>query len=1072
MQIPLTRLIVLVVVLAVIIGGGAILVTIYPDLLWFDMVGYVAVYKSILLTKIFLGTIVGGFLLVVTLTNLYLLHRFTPSQLSPTLVESIPIAGELDFDLRKGLYIVLTLLAIGGSFLGGYIATGLDYWERFLRYSNASDLAFQSATSLAEPANRGATEVVIPRLDFDTRGLQNGDDVTIKDGNYRQVAKIQRIDITAEGDARIQLSQAIDFDTTQNTVLVSAAHDAIFHKNVAYYIFRMPLERLICGSLFALFLLLTVFTGVIYFFHGLLVSERNRFEPPQRVKAHLFVLIGSMLLFYAWKYQFAMYDLLYATSDVVRGGGGYAAIQARLPVLKILMVLAILCSLIFFISIFLRRISFAVGSIVVFFLVGFIGQVYPRLVQNLKVEPSKQELETKYINYNIKATLHAYDLEDDTVTEEEYPLKGGLSYEEIMSQENAAVINSVRLWDWRPLRRIFRQLQELRPQYDFADVDIDRYQMENGEPRQMMLSAREVNLDVPELREVRNDWFKRTYLYTHGYGAVLSPANEVDNGKPSMYVRDIDPINYEPEWPQPYRFKDDPGPRIYYGERTNHYVIVHPGREEELEFDYPEAFGQDFATYSYTGKGGVELSSFLRKLVYMLRFNNEIKFVLPGQITPTSRVLYHRNIKERIQKIAPFLRYDMDAYLVIHDGRLVWMIDAYTTTSRYPYSAPMQDVLRATIEGRGGRRAAGRILGGERPWGNYIRNSVKVTVDAYDGSVNFYLMERENDPIAECYRRIFPNLFKPFSTIHENLKKHIRYPSTMFLIQARMYQDYHMKEPVTFYAREDQWAIGQEVYDNTERPRPQTNPAQTSPFAPRQQMLPQTVANEQEVVPYYVVIKLPGEERAEFMLMLPFTPRGKPNLTAWLAARCDLPQYGQVLVYRFPKGVLAPGPMQVEKFIDVEPEISEQISLWNTEGSRVLRGNLLIIPMNNSLLYVEPIYIQSENEEGAIPELRRVVIGYKEKVVWGATLDEALLQMFGRRLAAVETPGELDTEESGVQGSEGESLTANQTSTLVKQAKQHFESAQAAQQAGNWAEYGRYLDLLETILIQLEANAQ
>jgi uncharacterized membrane protein (UPF0182 family) len=347
-----------------------------------------------------------------------------------------------------------------------------------------------------------------------------------------------------------------------------------------------------------------------------------------------------------------------------------------------------------------------------------------------------------------------------------------------------------------------------------------------------------------------------------------------------------------------------------------------------------------------------------------------------------------------------------------------------------------------------------------------------VTIDAYDGTVNFYLMEHEKDPIVECYRRIFPGLFKSFDAMPETLKRHIRYPATMFLIQARIYQDYHMKDPITFYASEDMWEIGEELYDSTERPRPQQPMPTTSPFGPRPQSLPSTITNVQEVAPYYVVLKLPDEERAEFMLMLPFTPKNKPNLTAWLAARCDLPQYGQMLVYRFPKGKLAPGPMQVENFISQKPEISEQISLWNTQGSRVLRGNLLIVPMSGSIPYIEPIYIQSENEEASIPELRRVVIGYKEEVVWGASLDEALLQMFGRMVAMEETQRVSPaTSETPVTPSTTR-LSQPQISELVKQANQHFERAQAALRAGNWAEYGRYLNLLEKTLKQLEANVR
>jgi uncharacterized protein len=1071
MDARLTRLIIPAAVLVVLFGVIAILVRIFPDILWFNMVGYIAVYWKILQWQIILGVLVGGLFLVVAMVNLYLLYRFTPSRLSPTLVEAIPIGGEIDFDLRKSIYTGLALLAVGFSLIMGYSATAR--WEHLLRYFNSKDLAFQSATPLVSGVEQGTTEVVVPELDVKAKALSARDAITIKEGNQQHSATIESINLSGNGQTQIRFSPPLQFNVTQKAVLVAPARDPIFRKNVSYYIFKMPIERFICGSLFGLFLLLTLFSGVLYFFHGSLVDDRNRFNPPTRVKAHLLTLGGLTLLFRAWNYRFAMYDLLYTVTDMVRGGGGYAAIRARLPLLQILLILTILCALVFIISIFLRQIRYAVGGFVIFLLVGMVGQVYPAFVQKWRVEPNKQELEAEYINYNIKATLHAYDLEDGTVTEEEYPLMGKLSYNGITNQENASVIKSIRLWDWRPLRRTFRQLQELRSQYDFPDVDIDRYPMENGDPRQVMLSGRELNIDdLP--REVRNDWFKRTYVYTHGYGAVLSPVNEVDDsGKPEMYIKNIDPIYYNPEWK--YRFDDNPGPRIYYGERTNHYVIVHPNRSEGLEFDYPETFGQDFAKYSYKGKGGVELSTFWRKFVYMLKFNNELKFVLPGEIMSDSRVLYHRNISDRVKKIAPFLRYDRDPYLVIHNGRLIWMIDAYTVTSLYPYSAAMQDVLRAEIAARQGQRAASRVVGSEKSWEkNYIRNAVKVTVDAYDGTVQFYIIEQEKDPIAECYSRMFPELFKPFDTLPEDFKSHIRYPVTMFLIQARIYQDYHMKDPITFYASEDQWEIGKELYDNTERPRTQSTSMPTSPFAPRQPVLPATVSNEQEVQPYYVVIRQPGEVRAEFMLMLPFTPKNKPNLTAWLAARCDLPQYGQLLVYRFPKGKLAPGPMQVENFISQEPNISQQISLWNTQGSRVLRGNLLIIPMGNSILYVEPIYIQSEDEKTAIPELRRVVIGYGEKVVWGASFDKALRQMFpaiGGQMVGTQQPSGSETT---IDATPVETLSANQTPilNLVQQANRYFEQAQSAQRTGDWAEYGRYQNLLKETLKQLAANAQ
>ena len=1054
-----TRLAIIGVILAALVGAVAIVVKIYPDVLWFNRVNYLGVYEKILWTKLFMGFAVGLFFAVVTLVNLYLIYRFTPSRLNPTLVESIFVTTDPEFDLRKTIYIALALLAIGLSVLMGYSAT--ERWEPLLRYFNAKDLTFQTATPIIVNENLNGNTIPVAQRDLDAKGLERGDSVTIKAEDRSETARVASI-----GTDSVQLDKEITLAQEERAVLVSTARDPIFNKNVNYYVFKMPLERYICGNLFGLFLLLIIFSGVLYFFHGSLFDDNNRFAPSTRVKAHLFILIGLTLLFRAWNYRFAMFDLLYTTNDVVRGGGGYAAIHARLPLLYFLAGFTVITALMFLATIFLRRTVYAVGCFGIFWVIVIIGQLYPVFVQKFRVEPRKQSLESEYINYNIKATLHAYDLEDDTVTEEEYPLTGELSYEGITSQANQSVINSVRLWDKRPLQRTFRQLQELRSQYDFADVDIDRYRMGTGEPRQVMLSGRE--LELPE--EVRNDWYKKTYVYTHGYGAVMSPVNEIVAGKPQIYMQDIDPITYHDDWPNGYRFNDEPGPRIYYGERTNHYVIVHPnylathpGRTEELEFDYPETFGQDFAKYAYKGQGGVPLSSFWRRLIYMLKFNNEINFILRGEITPESRVLYHRNIRERVSKIAPFLGYDSDPYLVVHNGRLIWMIDAYTTTTRYPYSTMTQRRLRRPVE-QGGLEVVLQ--------GNYIRNAVKVTVDAYDGNVNFYLMERENDPIVECYARIFPKLFKRFNEMPEALKTHIRYPALMFLAQARIYQDYHMKDPVTFYASEDQWEIGKELYDTTEAPRVQTAAPPGSPFGGRQQGGAQFTASrrtkEQEVAPYYVVIRQPGEEKAEFMLMLPFTPKNKPNLIAWLAARCDLPKYGQLLVYRFAKGKLTTGPMQVENFISQEPEISQQISLWNTQGSRVLRGNLLIIPMDNSILYVEPIYIQSEDEETAIPELRRVVIGYGENVVWGESFDEALRKMFPPTRQRLVDASSIPAVQGTLDGDADPSpAIAPLISDLAKEANTHFERGQAALRAGNWAEYGQHQRALEQTLNQL-----
>ena len=1049
------RFIITVAILAVVGGLGAIWVNLYPDFLWFEVVNYFSVYIKILTTKIWVGAIVGVCYLAILLTNIALIYRFTPAHLSPAFMGGADFMGdaaENPGDTRKMIYGALTLLAVLFSIMMGYAAS--DRWEIYLRYANAENLTFPAATPIVVEENLNSAEIPVSQLELQAKNIRIGDQISLQVNGTTQDARVEAI-----LDDAIRLNTPVQIEPGQKAFLTSPARDPIFDKDVAYYVFRMPAERYVCGTLFGIFMLVTIFAIVIYFFHGLITGDTSqfRFRPPFNVKAHLFTLVALTLLFRAWNYRFAMFDLLYTTNDVVRGGGGYAAMKARLPILYFLIGLTILCAIVFIISIFLRRNTLAFGGLAVFLIAGFLGQIYPVAIQRWQVEPRKQVLEADYINYNIKATLQAYGLAENTVTEEEYPLTEQLSYDDIRSPENASVFNSIRLWDWRPLRRTFRQLQELRTQYDFNDVDIDRYVVD-GEIRQVMLSGRELNINELPI-EIRNDWYKQTYTYTHGYGAVVSPVNEIDNGKPNMYIQGLPPIDYDEQWQ--HRFSETPGPRIYYGERTDRYVIVHPERSQGLEFDYPQE-GQQYAEYAYQGKGGVQLNSFWRKMVYMLKFDNEINFVLPGEISPTSRILYERNIKTRIQKIAPFLRYDGDPYIILHNGRLVWMIDAYTITHRYPYSVSMREFVSER------RRQIADAQQDAEPWGNYIRNSVKVVVDAYDGTVDFYVMEREQDPIAECYRRIFPDLFKSFEEMPEALKSHIRYPTSMFLIQARVYQDYHMKDPVTFYAGEDKWEIGRELYDNTDaQTRQAAAPQQPrSPFAPQQ--VPQTsAANGQPVEPYYVVIRLPGQEQSEFMLMLPFTPLNKPNLTAWLAARCDLPQYGQLLVYRFPKGKQVAGPMQVENFISQEPEISQQISLWNTQGSRVLRGNLLILPMNNSLLYVEPIYIQSEDEKTAIPELRRVVIGYGNEVVWGESLEEALVKMFGygtrpQTPTATATLGDRDTTDSGT---DQPSLQG-----LIEQANRYFNAGQEALRAGDWTEYGRYQQLLEETLRQLGGN--
>jgi len=854
-------------------------------------------------------------------------------------------------------------------------------------------------------------------------------------------------------------------------------NDPLFHKDVGYYVFKMPFLKSLYGWSFGLFFLLTLLTAVLYFFHGAIITDRNRFEPTRSVRAHLFSLVGITLLLKAWGYRFTMYNLLYASgTSVVKYGAGYAEAHARLPILWIMMVLCVITALAFFVSISIRRIRYAAVLFVLLFIVGFIGRVYPGVVQQFQVKPNEQDKERKYIEYNVNYTRKAYNLEK--IATNPYNAEAELTLDSV--KQNVSVMENIRLWDWRPLRRIYRALEEPRPVYEYVDVDIDRY-MVGGRSRQVMLAARELNYDKLERQD--KSWFKRTFVYTHGYGLSMSPVKEIVDGNPKMYIEKI-PLKYAPEWE--YRLLEDPnkpGPRIYHGERTDYYVIVNPNDTEPREFDYPSGEAEERYN-SYKGTGGVPISSFWRKFAYAWKFQS-YNILLSQDIKNGSRILYDRRIKDRVRAIAPFLKYDDDPYLVVHEGRLFWVLDAYTTTHLYPYSEPMEDVYKQEVTATRGLSFGRRVLRRELPWGNYVRNPVKVVLDAYNGNVEFYLMKNEREPIAECYRKIFGGLFRSFEEMPDALKQHIRYPLAIFWIQALKYEYYHMKDVTRFYFASDVWKIGKEVYDNTDRPREEEEVI-TEPVSRLGQPTTQTrttikQSNVQPVEPYYVILNLPGKQEAEFLLILPFSPATKEMImSAWLAAKCDEEDYGKLLLYQFPKEAESiPSPMRMEEYISRKAEISQALTLWDTGGSRVLRGNLLVIPMNNSLLYVEPIYIQSE-QQNAIPKIERVIVGYKDDVVMGTTLDDALMMMFGEGtvgagVSASPLPTEItpSTEVSKLLTSTAPPTKAIDVSirTFVTQARRQYDQAQAALRAGNWAEYGAKIKELEQTLKLLEEKA-
>ncbi|MFC1986565.1 UPF0182 family protein [Chloroflexota bacterium] len=658
--------------------------------------------------------------------------------------------------------------------------------------------------------------------------------------------------------------------------------------------------------------------------------------------------------------------------------------HANLPAQWILLVVVVILMGVVLVSV-LRRNSrwplYGIGGWIVASII--VGGIFPGMVQRFQVEPNELARERPYIEYNIQFTREAFAL--NRVEEQSFPAEEAPSPQDIA--QNEVTINNIRLWDPRPLKDTYNQRQSLRLYYDFNDVDVDRYTID-GDYRQVMLSARE--LSVEKLEPEAQTWVNRQLVYTHGYGLALSPVNEVSTeGLPNLMVKDIPPVGV----------LDIDRPQIYFGEKTNDYVIVKTKTEE---FDYP--MGDENVYGHYEGKGGVSLDGFIRRLVYAWQFG-DFNILISGELTPESRVLYYRNIRERVNHLAPFLMLDSDPYLVVIEGRLLWIQDAYTTSDRYPYSKPFGGI-------------------------NYIRNSVKAVIDAYDGSVTFYVTDPE-DTLIRTYQTIFPKLFVPAEQMPESLRAHIRYPEGMFNIQSVVYQTYHMRDARVFYNKEDLWAVPKEVY----------------------------FGSEQLMEPYYIIMRLPGEEKEEFLLMQPFTPERKKVTIGWLAARSDGENYGKLLAYLFPKERTVDGPSQIENRIGQDIVITEQLALWGRGGSRVIRGNLLMIPLGKSNLYVEPVFLEAET--GGLPQLKRVIVATGEQVAMEPTLKESLAAIFGAEAPLAEP---VVTPPVSV---EPEGPVAADIASLIEEAQQHYEQAQQYLKAGDWASYGSELDALKVVLEHL-----
>ena len=637
----------------------------------------------------------------------------------------------------------------------------------------------------------------------------------------------------------------------------------------------------------------------------------------------------------------------------------------------------------------LRRIRLLIAALLLVFGGSFLfAELIPGLFERFFVKPNELQLETPYIRQNIALTREAYNL--GKIAVKPFPAEQDLTFQSL--KDNSGTIDNIRLWDWQPLMDTYAQLQEIRTYYRFLDVDVDRYNLGDSY-RQVTLAARE--LDPLLLTANAQTWVNLHLLFTHGNGAVMSPVTQKSaEGLPIFYLKDIPPVaTGGPPITEP---------RIYFGQGSPGYVIV---KTDTPEFDYPK--GKDNAYARYDGADGIPIGGIGWRALFAWQMD-DLNILLSDYITSESRILLHRNIKDRVGTIAPFLQLDRDPYVVISAGRLYWMQDAYTTSAWFPYAKPEPD--------------AGDL--------NYIRNSVKVVVDAYNGTVDFYVTDPA-DPIVATYRRIFPALFKPFDAMPPDLQRHIRYPEDLFTIQALQYRAYHMDAPEVFYNREDLWQFPRE------------------PAAPDEM----NAGGETRMAPYYIMMRLPAEPQTEFFLMLPMTPSKRENMIAWLAARCDLPEYGKLIVYEFPKDKLVYGPFQIEALINQNTEISQQISLWNQMGSRVIRGTLLVVPIGNSILYVSPLYLRAQS--GQLPELKRVIAAYGDRVVMEETLPEALAALFKESATVAGLPAPAGPSPSGP------------TDERARQALADYDRALDRLKAGDWAGFGAELDALRPLLEEL-----
>ncbi len=780
---------------------------------------------------------------------------------------------------------------------------------------------------------------------------------------------------------------------------VTGQTDPIFGRDIAFYLFRLPLWQAVLQWLFGALLTAFLLSGFVYLLTRSIRAVRGMPVVSRGVETHMSILLALLFFVKAALYLLGRFDRMTADNGTIIGPA-YADVHAYIPGLTIMAVIAVLAGVVVLANIgrrnFLTPVLVFAGVIVASVLV--LG-AYPTLVQRFRVLPNELALETPYLSNHIDYTRRAYGL--DSVKTQHFAPGARISAAAI--GEDPTTIRNIRLWDYRPLQKVYHQQQELRTYYTINDVDVDRYVI-GGRLRQVMLAARELNVNqIPGEQSFVN----RHLIYTHGYGVVMSPVNEVDpqRHEPNFFISDIPPHVTAPELSVTQ-------PAIYFGTQPTDYILVKTGQQE---FDYPQ--GDQNAYTTYAGTAGIPLHDPLTRLLMALRFG-KLDLLLSNYITADSRVIFRQQITERVSAVAPFLDFDKDPYIVLGtDGRLYWMLEGYTRSANYPYA---QFSSLPTAEGD------------PQPL-NYLRSPVRAVVDAYNGSVHLYATQPD-EPILHAWAGVFPGLFAPLSEMPAGLEHHLRTPEEQFNLVSVMYERYHMTKPTSFYGREDQWDIPQETTD-TDTPGP--------------------------MEAYYIIMSLPGSPQPEYLLIRPYTPSGRKNMVAWLSARSDPGHLGEMLVYDFPKSSLVYGPEQVEARINQTPEISQAFTLWGQAGSSLVKGNLLVIPIDSSILYVRPIYLQAASSQ--IPELQRVIVADQERVVMRPTLEEALADLTGGVAPSVPpltpppTPGPTTT------------VTPSPArDTLARSALDHLRKAESAQRAGDWTTYGQEIAAARKDLETLE----